>query len=48
MGKGKGKFIRFMYRVTPYKPIIFFPKLSKIRLNTLFGDIGGSYKLKTF
>lgn len=35
MGKGKGKFVRFVYRSIPLKPIFIFLKVSKIRIAKL-------------
>jgi hypothetical protein len=35
MGKGKGKFVRYVYRSLPMKPIFSFYRMSKVRINKL-------------
>lgn len=37
MGKGKGKFTRFIYKITPYKPVIILPNISVNRMTSLKG-----------
>ena len=39
MGKGKGKFSRFVYKIVPYKPVISIPSISQTRFNSLLNHL---------